>query len=85
MFLLILLLSYLSFVKCSFLTIIHMGTVIIKNEMVVCSETRVTEALNDSDTYERIFHSLFITDNNNYRISLSVVITISCYGYAIVK
>ena len=62
-----------------------MGTVIIKNKMVVCSETRVTEALNDSDTYERIFRSLFITDNKNNRISLPVVTTISCYGYAIVK
>ena len=62
-----------------------MGTVIIKNEMVVCSEIRVTEALNYSDTYERIFHSLFITDNRINRIYLPVVTTIFCYCYAIVK
>ena len=85
MLLLKLLLSYLSFVECSFLTIIHMGTVIVKNEMVVCSEARVTEASNDSDAYDRIFHSPFITDNNNNRISSPVVATIPSYGYAIVK
>ena len=33
------------------------------------TEARITEASNDSDSYDGIFHSLFITDNNNNRIS----------------
>ena len=85
MLLIILLLSYLSSVKCSFLTIFHMGTVLLKNEMVVFSEARETEASNDSDVYVRIFHSLFITGKSNFKISWPVVTPISCYGYAIVK
>ena len=85
MFLLILLLSYLSFVMCSFLTIFHMGTVIVRNEMVVFSEVIATEASNDSDNYVRIFHLLFIIDKNNFKMSLPVVTIISCCGYAIVK
>ena len=62
-----------------------MGTVIVKNEMVVFSKVRVTEGANDSDTYVRIFHSLFIIDKNNFKIFLPMVTTIPCCGYAIVK